>query len=300
MTSLRDETDDDWSQQVDGLLSYLDKFTFASGQSIGLKQQQPLQDCSNRGTADDEPPNQPPHKPGNNDHDDSLIALWRQQAREERAEARAWASKMRQAVQTWMQHQKESTVTKLQHELQTSLQHYVKVEAQLHEIIQSQQERIEELERELLSQQQQPPQPRPRPAPIRTTTPTANDPDLITPRSTDTVEPKKPPVHPMTYQPKKKHTNNNSRVTHYRNGTIKETFPDGTVVLKFRNGDVQTIASHAQTYYFAASKVRQSIDTHSNVIVWEFPNGQVERHYPNGHKIVTFPDGTVAEETISS
>lgn len=79
----------------------------------------------------------------------------------------------------------------------------------------------------------------------------------------------------------------------YRNGTQKEILPDGTIVVKFTNGDTKTTYSNIGivVYYYAESKTSHT--THPDGLeIFEYASGQVERHYLNGRKEVQFPDGT--------
>lgn len=117
----------------------------------------------------------------------------------------------------------------------------------------------------------------------------------------------------------------NRRIVTYRNGTQKEILSDGTLIVRFMNGDVKTTYSHIGivVYYYAETRVRTTSfslfkydtfyftlyfsDQHDflsmfvktshtshpdGLEVFEFATGQTERHYPNGRKEVYFPDGT--------
>ena len=90
------------------------------------------------------------------------------------------------------------------------------------------------------------------------------------------------------------------RVVWFPNGTHKEVLPDGRVNVRFANGDVKRTtpagvagAEEAVTVYlYAEARTAHSTYHESRVEVFEFPNGQVERHYPDGRKDIRFPDGT--------
>ena len=45
-------------------------------------------------------------------------------------------------------------------------------------------------------------------------------------------------------------------------------------------------------YLYAEARTAHTTYHESRVEVFEFPNGQVERHYPDGRKDIRFPDGT--------
>ena len=72
------------------------------------------------------------------------------------------------------------------------------------------------------------------------------------------------------------------------------TRPDGKSSIRYPNGDVQISSpntNRSAAFYHADSKVIQVVAKDGSEI-YEFPNKQVERHYPDGRKIVKWPDGT--------
>ena len=88
----------------------------------------------------------------------------------------------------------------------------------------------------------------------------------------------------------------------YGNGVTKELHPDGTTVTRFKNGDVETRFPNTSTtsnpaatcmvaYYHCKEEVLQ-ITQRDGSVLYEYSNGQVERHCADGVKIVLFPDGT--------
>jgi hypothetical protein len=89
----------------------------------------------------------------------------------------------------------------------------------------------------------------------------------------------------------------------YGNGVTKELHADGTTVTRFQNGDVETrfnpntstssspSASCMVAYYHCKEEVLQ-ITQRDGSVLYEYANGQVERHCADGVKIVLFPDGT--------
>eukprot|EP00531_Pseudo-nitzschia_arenysensis_P014459 CAMPEP_0116157358 /NCGR_PEP_ID=MMETSP0329-20121206/23303_1 /TAXON_ID=697910 /ORGANISM="Pseudo-nitzschia arenysensis, Strain B593" /LENGTH=684 /DNA_ID=CAMNT_0003654463 /DNA_START=134 /DNA_END=2188 /DNA_ORIENTATION=- len=91
----------------------------------------------------------------------------------------------------------------------------------------------------------------------------------------------------------------------YGNGVTKELHPDGTTVTRFKNGDVETrfdpntsttknpSATCKVAYYHSKEQVLQ-ITQRDGSVLYEYANGQVERHCADGVKIVLFPDGTKA------
>lgn len=90
----------------------------------------------------------------------------------------------------------------------------------------------------------------------------------------------------------------------YGNGVTKELHPDGTTVTRFQNGDVETrfgrnpsstasspSASCVVAYYHCKEEVLQ-ITQKDGSVLYEYANGQVERHCADGVKIILFPDGS--------
>ena len=91
----------------------------------------------------------------------------------------------------------------------------------------------------------------------------------------------------------------------FQNGTKKLVFPDGTTQIKFTNGDIKTVfADGIVKYHYTVSGTWHT--THPNGMqVIEFSNKQIERHFPDGSKHITFEDGSSkmiklsgSEETI--
>ena len=80
----------------------------------------------------------------------------------------------------------------------------------------------------------------------------------------------------------------------YKNGTRKAVSPDGAVEVRFANGDVKSAdaATGRVVYYYASAQTTHTSDPKRNIEIFEFPNGQVEKHNQDGSKDITFPDGT--------
>ncbi|ETV95707.1 hypothetical protein H310_11123 [Aphanomyces invadans] len=81
----------------------------------------------------------------------------------------------------------------------------------------------------------------------------------------------------------------------FANGTEKDVFVDGHSVVRFSNGDVKENYPAAEggktVYYYAAAQTRHTTYA-DQTQVFDFPNGQVEKHHANGAKEITFVDGT--------
>ncbi|CAM9929599.1 unnamed protein product [Ectocarpus sp. 12 AP-2014] len=83
------------------------------------------------------------------------------------------------------------------------------------------------------------------------------------------------------------------RVILFANGTQKETLPDGGCVVRFANGDLKRVEGETGVVIYTYAAARTTHTMHpSGLEVFEFPNGQVERHHKTGEKEIDFPDGT--------
>ena len=79
-------------------------------------------------------------------------------------------------------------------------------------------------------------------------------------------------------------------ITRYHNGTWLEKDPNGSTVTRFSNGDIQTTGSlNSPTklcyYYHSLDSLR--MDQVDGSVIWIFPSGQKERHFPDGTVQVT-------------
>ena len=82
------------------------------------------------------------------------------------------------------------------------------------------------------------------------------------------------------------------KLVRYRNGTIKEVHPTGGTIVRFVNGDTKTTKLDGTiVYYYCEANTTHTTHT-TGVEVYEFPNGQIERHHPDGLKEISFPDRT--------
>ena len=266
---------------------------------------------------------------------DTKVQLALKEAMEEREAARRWARDMREAVQKWLEDQRavlqaermqqsdrqkheavyrkaiaslEKTVQGLKHDLKASLEHYLHVETQLHEIILEQQKRIQKFEVET---SQKPSQQIFRPKQtlqIEIPETTSSEEEIATSKVSISPEPQDQPSIPILADSNTQKENvkgpspqarrrsrqiseTGREIIVYSNGTQKEIHPDGTIIVRFPNGDIQTQNKDSTAYYFGASRVIQ-VSQSDDSTVWEFPSGQIERHWTDGRKIVRFPDGS--------
>nr|XP_006814364.1 PREDICTED: centromere protein J-like [Saccoglossus kowalevskii] len=87
---------------------------------------------------------------------------------------------------------------------------------------------------------------------------------------------------------------NGRRVITFTNGTRKEISPDGlTIIVSFFNGDIKQIMPDQRViYYYSEAKTTHTTYC-DGLEVLQFPNNQIEKHYPDGTKEITFPDHTI-------
>jgi centromere protein J len=108
----------------------------------------------------------------------------------------------------------------------------------------------------------------------------------------------------------RRRTPNGGHMVDYGNGVTKEVHPDGTTVTRFINGDVETRFGDSLSTptsselmraptkkagivaYFHCKEGVLQITQNDGSVLYEYPNGQIERHYRDGLKVVLFPDGT--------
>jgi centromere protein J len=78
---------------------------------------------------------------------------------------------------------------------------------------------------------------------------------------------------------------------HYSNGTVKEVHPNGKSIVHFMNGDIKTVEAGTGdvVYWYAANQTKHTTVAASGLEIFEFPSGQVERHYPNGVREIQVP-----------
>ena len=87
---------------------------------------------------------------------------------------------------------------------------------------------------------------------------------------------------------------NDIREVVFPSGVIKEIHPDGYQVVNFPNKDIkQLFPDGKMIYFFFESKTIQSTVPNDKLQVFKFSNGQIEKHFEDGTKQISFPDGTI-------
>ncbi len=252
-----------------------------------------------------------------------------QEARAERDTARQWARDMRDAVQKWAEEQRklircetstridaleerdqqvrlqtqalaklESLIQQLHQDFHLTQSERQASETQIQKLILDQQERIHVLSQQLTSMEQ-------------TVSEGINSQaNRRTPKSEISSQHAFPQFvdRPPASSSQKSTRSTSSRVCKplpggnghvicYSNGVEKEVHNDGTTVIRFTNGDVETTFAGGATiaYFHAAEQVMKITNSQDGSILLEYPNGQIERHYSNGVKAILFPDGTKAK-----
>uniref|UniRef100_A0A1X7V3K4 Centromere protein J C-terminal domain-containing protein n=2 Tax=Amphimedon queenslandica TaxID=400682 RepID=A0A1X7V3K4_AMPQE len=85
-----------------------------------------------------------------------------------------------------------------------------------------------------------------------------------------------------------------SKVLLYSNGTKKVVSPNGlTSTMYFFNGDIKRTQEDGDViYYYSSSQTTHTTKPDGTEII-KFKNGQSETHHRNGSKDIVFPDGTI-------
>ena len=123
---------------------------------------------------------------------------------------------------------------------------------------------------------------------------TASAAKKCSPKSTLTTTPKASSGNASTTSSRiRKRLQDGGHVVVYGNGVRKEVHRDGTTIVRFpETGDIETkFTSGTVAYYHARENVMQ-VTTLDGAVLYEYPNRQVERHYPDGSKAILYPDGT--------
>jgi centromere protein J len=82
-------------------------------------------------------------------------------------------------------------------------------------------------------------------------------------------------------------------VTRYPNGNVKETSTNGHIVVRLYNGDVKHVfPDKSWVYYFVDTMITQTTQA-DGVVIFDFPDGQVEKRLPDGQVEILYPDQTV-------
>jgi len=85
-----------------------------------------------------------------------------------------------------------------------------------------------------------------------------------------------------------------SREVLFTNGTRKQISSDGqTIIVSFFNGDIKQISPDGRVVYYYADAQTTHTTYSDGLQVFQFTNGQVEKHYIDGTKEIQFPDQTI-------
>jgi hypothetical protein len=249
-------------------------------------------------------------------------------ARAERESARQWASSMKEAVNKWVDEQRklirtettsrlgameaheeqihtqtaslsklEQSIQSLYEELTTSNQTRQTTEKKLQRLLLDQQDKIHALGQQLSSIEQTVSEQGTRSSMASRAGHTGRLPspkDTVIPRYVDKTPKAASGSQASSSSSRvKRRTKDGGHVIAYSNGVQKEVHPDGTTVIRFANGDVETKFAESGTvaYFHKEDRVMQ-ITTTDGSTLFEYPNRQVERHYPDGSKAILYPDGT--------
>ena len=110
----------------------------------------------------------------------------------------------------------------------------------------------------------------------------------------DLESPTLPHIANKQIRPKREYITleNGRRIVRFRNGSEREYLSDGTLITRYPNGDVKTESKldDIVIYWHEAERTKQTIFP-DGVHLYEYPNQQVERHFPDGRKEVTVATG---------
>jgi len=85
-----------------------------------------------------------------------------------------------------------------------------------------------------------------------------------------------------------------SREILFTNGTRKQISSDGrTIIVSFFNGDIKQILPDSRVVYYYADAQTTHTTYADGLQIFQFANGQVEKHYIDGTKEIQFPDQTI-------
>ena len=85
-----------------------------------------------------------------------------------------------------------------------------------------------------------------------------------------------------------------SREILFTNGTRKQISSDGqTIIVSFFNGDIKQILPDGRVVYYYADAQTTHTTYADGLQIFQFANGQVEKHYIDGTKEIQFPDQTI-------
>lgn len=91
----------------------------------------------------------------------------------------------------------------------------------------------------------------------------------------------------------------------FKRGGKKLIYPDGRSTVYFKNNDIKDVYPDGKVVYRFSQTDTIQTTFPDGLQIFQFANGQLEKHFPNKHKEINFPDGTVkkiapdeGEETI--
>jgi len=238
----------------------------------------------------------------------AVVAL--QEARSERESARQWARDMKTAVEKWTVEQQrlvqleasshlcdtlqrlEGMIVDLTSKVHSRHEQQDSSQSHLYELVHQQQVTLQglldDVRRQSLTGKQEMERATKPSIPSTATTLRKSPPGKVT------VPPHRQSMDASTCSSRVQRflPNGTGRLIVYSSGVEKEVHNDGTVVIRFPNGDIETkLPDKKVAYYHAAENVMQITQPQDQSILLEYPNGQMECHYADGSKVVVFPNG---------
>ena len=236
------------------------------------------------------------------------------ETRKQREATDEWVKAVQEYVDRWVHEQRLLIEIERKHALERALQQHssptsrvapVKTEGDvsvagkrsLYSVIDQQARKIEELEYRFVTEtaSHAPIPALKTPRHVQISDPLRRDSDR---KFFDTVEELESPALPHVVckqvRPKREYSTltNGRRIIKFRNGSEREYLSDGTLVTRYSNGDIKTERKMDKIviYWHDAEQTKQT-SMPDGVHIYEYPNQQVERHFPDGRKEVTLATG---------
>ena len=86
---------------------------------------------------------------------------------------------------------------------------------------------------------------------------------------------------------------NDKKVILFPSGLKKEIFNDGFQLIYFNNGDIKQNYSDGKSIYLFRDANTVQITYPNGIQIFNFYNGQIEKHFPNGFKKIFSPNGKI-------
>lgn len=225
------------------------------------------------------------------------------EARKQREATDEWVKAVQESVDRWVHEQRLLIEIERRQARERALQQdssptrVAPAERNLHIIIDQQARKIEELESRFVTKKAShaPIPVLKTPRYVKESDPQRSDSDRKFFEMVEELEsPTLPHIVGKQVRPKREYytLTNGRRIVKFRNGSEREYQSDGALVTRYPNGDIKTERKTDKIviYWHEAEQTKQTI-LPDGVHVYEYPNQQVERHFPDGRREVTLATG---------